>query len=613
MAFAHNTSISHTSRHSLRGSGFNLTGGAVGHVSPLPRTGEACPELVERGPGCEGQCHNPIPNPPPSRVPLPQMDTNVLYYGDNLHILRHHIPDDSIDLIYLDPPFNSSATYNVLFREESGAVSHAQIEAFEDTWHWGDATAQAYDQVERGQHQGVARMLKAMVDGLGHNQVTAYLSMMAIRLIELQRVLKPAGSIYLHCDPTTGHYLKVLLDAIFDPRNFLNEIVWKRSAAHSDRAQGAKHFGRIHDTLFVYTKSGDDHHRPWNTPYEKHRDAYIAKHYYLVEAETGRKYQLDNLTGPGGASKGNPLYEVLGVTRYWRYSREHMDELIRQGRVVQPRPGAVPRYKRYLDEMEGTPVQDVWYDIPPINSQAKERLGYPTQKPLQLLERVIETSSNPGDIVLDPFCGCGTAVHAAQKLGRQWVGIDITHLAIGLIRRRMKDAFPDLDIKVIGEPVDLTGARELAAQDKWQFQWWALDRLGAQPVAGKKKGADKGIDGVIPFFAGPKDDYKRAIVSVKGGEHVSSPMIRDLKGVLDREGEPIGILLTLALPTRDMLTEAAAAGFYENDFWKKKYPRLQIITVLDLLKGKKPDMPWGGSPFAKAPTEKEKAEQEAML
>ena len=544
------------------------------------------------------------------------MKTNVLYYGDNLDILRHHIPDESIDLIYLDPPFNSQATYNVLFREESGAVSHAQIEAFEDTWHWGEATAQAYDEVIRGQHQQVARMLGFMVDGLGHNQVTAYLTMMAIRLIELHRVIKSTGSIYLHCDPSASHYLKTLLDSIFDPRNFLNEVIWKRSSAHSDRAQGAKHFGRVHDVLLVYAKSGRLEDRPWNQPYEKHGQEYIHSHYASIEPDTGRRYQLDNITGPGGAAKGNPSYEVMGVTRYWRYSRERMDKLIKAGRIVQPRSGAVPRYKRYLDEMEGTPLQDAWTDIPPINSQARERLGYPTQKPLPLLERIIGTSSNPGGIVLDPFCGCGTAVHAAHKLGRQWIGIDITHLAIGLVRRRMQDAFPGLDIEVIGEPVDLTGAEELARKDKYQFQWWALDKLGAQPVAGKKKGSDKGIDGVVPFFAGNapgKSAYARAIVSVKGGEHAGVAAVRDLKGVLAREKEPIGILLTLNPPTKDMVTEAAASGFYESDFWKKKYPRVQIMTVPEVLKGKRPEMPWGGSPFAKAPTEKERAEQEAML
>jgi DNA modification methylase len=552
-----------------------------------------------------------------------ELKTNVLYYGDNLDILRRreYFPDESIDLIYLDPPFNSNRSYNVLFRESTGAASEAQIEAFEDTWHWGPAAARAYEEAQSGPHQKVARMLRAMVDGLGHNDVTAYLTMMAVRLVELHRVLKPTGSIYLHCDPTTGHYLKTQLDVIFDPCNFLNQIIWKRSSAHSDTAQGAKHFGRVHDTLLVYAKSGKFGERPWNQLYDRHAEDYVASHYKYVEPDTGRRYRLDNLTGPGGASKGNPAYEVMGVTRYWRYSRERMEELIRAGRVVQTRPGAVPQYKRYLDEMEGTPLQDIWADVPPINSQAKERLGYPTQKPLALVERIVNASSNPGDTVLDPFCGCGTAVHAAHKLGRRWIGIDITHLAIGLVRRRMQDAFPStgsgeapgLEIEVIGEPVDLAGARDLAQRDKYQFQWWALDRLGAQPVSGKKKGADLGIDGVIPFFAGPKEDYKRALVSVKGGEHVNVAMVRDLVGVLEREKEPIGVLLTLEPPTQPMITEAAAAGFYHNDFWQKDYPRVQILTVEEMLSGKRPQMPQGRSPFAQAPLEREERRTKRML
>jgi site-specific DNA-methyltransferase (adenine-specific) len=447
-------------------------------------------------------------------------------------------------------------------------------------------------------------MLRAMVDGLGHNQVTAYLAMMSIRLIELDRVLKGSGSIYLHCDPTSSHYLKIIMDAVFDPKNFINEVVWKRTSSHND----SKRFGRIHDTLLVY---GGSPSRTFNVLKRELDLSYIDKVYTRIDGE-GRRYRLDNISAPGGRG---PVYEWHGVTQAWRYTRANMEALYNAGRIKTYPDGRamINAYVRYLDESEGQPIQDWWDDIGVIAAPAKERLGYPTQKPLALLERIVRASSNPGDIVLDPFCGCGTAVHAAQKLGRQWIGIDITHLAIGLIRRRMRDAFPGVEIEVIGEPVDLTGARELALQDKYQFQWWALDRIGAQPVSGKKKGSDKGIDGVIPFFAGPKEDYKRAIVSVKGGEHSGVSALRDLNGVLKREGEPIGILLTLALPTRDMLTEAAAAGFYENDFWKNKYPRIQIITVLDLLNGKRPDLPWGAAPFAKAPTEREKAATERML
>jgi len=539
--------------------------------------------------------------------PSTALRTNVLYYGDNLDILRRreYFPDESIDLIYLDPPFNSNRSYNVLFRESTGAASEAQIEAFEDTWHWGPPAARAYEDAQSGPHQKVARMLRAMVDGLGHNDVTAYLTMMAVRLVELHRVLKPTGCMYLHCDPTTGHYLKLILDSVFGPTSFRNEVVWKRSAP---KGHAYTRFPSAHDLLLAYGKAVQP---TWNAQLTPHSDAYVESHYTHVEPETGRRYTLDNCMNPN-PNRPNLTYEWNGHVRVWRWTKQRMQRLHDEGRLVYTKTG-IPRYKRYLDEMPGTAVVDVWDDIPPINSQARERLGYPTQKPLALLERIINASSNPDDIVLDPFCGCGTAVHAAHKLGRRWIGIDITHLAIGLVRRRMQAAFPGIEIQVIGEPVDLAGARDLAQRDKYQFQWWALDRLGAQPVSGKKKGADLGIDGVIPFFAGPKEDYRRALVSVKGGEHVSVGMVRDLVGVLEREKEPIGVLLTLEPPTQPMVTEAASAGFYHNDFWQKEYPRVQILTIEEMLSGKRPDMPSTRSPFAQAPLEREERRTKRML
>jgi site-specific DNA-methyltransferase (adenine-specific) len=538
-----------------------------------------------------------------------ELKTNVLYYGDNLDILRRreYFPDESIDLIYLDPPFNSNRSYNVLFRESTGAASEAQIEAFEDTWHWGPAAAHAYEEAQSGPHQKVARMLRAMVDGLGHNDVTAYLTMMAVRLVELHRVLKPTGSIYLHCDPTASHYLKMLMDAVFGPSHFRNEIVWQRTSAHGD----SKKFGRVNDTILYCCKSD---RCTWNPQYAEHDPGYVEAFYRYNDPERG-PFRLDHIIrsstmGP----RPNLVYEYKGYTPKWgwRVTRDKLEALDRDGRLHLSKTGR-PYLKRFLNEMKGTALKALWTDIPPVGPQARERLGYPTQKPLTLLERIINVSSNPGDIVLDPFCGCGTAVHAAHKLGRRWIGIDITHLAIGLVRRRMQDAFPGLEIEVIGEPVDLAGARDLAQRDKYQFQWWALDRLGAQPVSGRKRGADLGIDGVIPFFAGPKEDYRRALVSVKGGEHVSVGMVRDLVGVLEREKEPIGLLLTLEPPTQPMVTEAAAAGFYHNDFWQKDYPRLQILTVEEMLAGKRPQVPQTRSPFAQAPLEREERHTKRML
>ncbi|MGB6836523.1 MAG: site-specific DNA-methyltransferase [Dehalococcoidia bacterium] len=525
-----------------------------------------------------------------------ELKTNVLYYGDNLEILRKHIPDESIHLIYLDPPFNSNRSYNVLFRESSGAGSEAQIEAFEDTWQWGPTAQGTYEEVMTGSHQRVARMLQAMVDGLGHNDVTAYLSMMAVRLVELHRVLKPTGSIYLHCDPTAGPYLRVLMDSVFGPRNFVNEVAWKRTSSHND----PKRFGRIHDTLLAYQKSSE---RVFNVLRRELDPAYVEKVYTRVD-EKGRRYRLGDISAPGGRG---PVYEWHGVTRPWRFTKEKMEALYAAGRIKTYPDGRpmINAYVRYLDESEGQPIQDWWDDIGVIAAPAKERLGYPTQKPLALLKRIIEASSNEGDIVLDPFCGCGTAVHAAHKLGRRWMGIDITHLAIGLIRRRMQDAFPGIEIEVIGEPVDLASARELASTKPKQFEYWVVDKLDAYPTGGK--GPD--LDGVKPFieFGGKA---KRVVISVKGTKSVNPEMIREVLGALGPD-KPIGILATLTKPTKGMVAQAAAAGFYDSS--GQKYQRVQMMTVREVLSGKRPSLPSPSSPFAKAPVEKKKGKQAEML
>jgi len=526
---------------------------------------------------------------------------NRLYYGDNLNVLREHVANDSVDLIYLDPPFNSNATYNVLFRAPAGRQSEAQIEAFQDTWQWGDSAARAFDDVLRSRHTATAALLRALQSFLGQSDVMAYLAMMAVRLIELHRVLKPNGSIYLHCDPTAGHYLKILMDSVF-PGLFRAHITWKRSSAHSDGKQGRRNYGRISDFLLFYSRSEE---WTWNREFASYDESYLTRFYRHVEPATGRRYRLSDMTGPGGAAKGNPEYEVLGVTRYWRYSHESMEALIRTGRVVQSKPGAVPQQKRYLDEMPGVALQDVWTDIPPISPQAEERLGYPTQKPLRLLERIIGVSSNEGDVVLDPFCGCGTAVHAAQKLGRAWIGIDVTHLAISLIERRLKDAFAGIDFEVHGTPRDLEGARDLAARDKYQFQWWAVSLVDAVPQGGKRKGADRGIDGIRWVRSGPRDtDVEQVLVSVKGGENVGVSMLRDLRGSVERERAIGGMFISLTDPTREMTREAAAAGFFESGFGR--HPVLQIISIRELLAGIKPDLPPLGRTegFRRAPRER---------
>jgi DNA modification methylase len=510
---------------------------------------------------------------------------NTLFYGDNLKILRDYIPSESVDLIYLDPPFNSSRSYNVLFKDESGIDSEAQITAFEDTWHWNQSAEETYHELVTQSPENISKMIAALRDFVGANQMMAYLVMMAIRLTELHRVLQPTGSLYLHCDPTASHYLKIILDTIFGVENFRNEIIWKRTSAHSDTKQGnVIHMGRIHDVIFLYTKT---EYAKRTEIYQPYREEYTKAFYRHIDQD-GRRYRLDNLSGPGGAAKGNPQYEFLGVTRYWRYTKEKMQQLYEQGRIIQTKPGTVPAYKRFLDEMPGVPLQDIWDDILPLGAQAAERLGYPTQKPLTLLERIINTSSKPGDTILDPFCGCGTAIAAAQKLERKWMGIDITHLSIALQKYRLEAMFPGIQFKVVGEPHDSGAAKRLAQDDRYQFQWWALSLIRAKPLGGQegskvgKKGSDKGIDGVITFIDDKTGKPKRVLVQVKSG-HVKSGDIRDLVGTIKRETATMGVFITLEPPSKDMVKEALSAGYYHSPGWNQDYPCIQIVTIEELL------------------------------
>jgi len=512
-------------------------------------------------------------------------DMNRLYYGDNLTVLRGCIADESVDLVYLDPPFNSQATYNVLFKSTAGEKSPAQIEAFEDTWHWGDEAELAFDGVMTGPNTDAAEMLRSM----------AYLAIMAVRLLELRRILKPTGSLYLHCDPSASHYLKILIDSIFGATNFKNEIVWKRTSAHSS----AKRYGPVHDVILFY---GASDAMNWIGGYQAYDEEYVKQRFARGE---GRPWKDADLTGSGvrHGETGNVWrgFDVTAKGRHWAYPPSELDKLDEQGLIYWPtKDGAWPRSKKYLDETKGVPLQDVWTDIFPINSQAQERLGYPTQKPQSLLERIIASSSNEGDIILDPFCGCGTTIHAAQKLRREWIGIDITHLAISLIEKRLKDAFPGISYEVHGTPKDLDGARDLALRDKYQFQWWAVSLVDAVPFAGKKKGADSGIDGLI-YFKPEGKTTEKAIVSVKGGENVNVAMVRDLAHVVDREKAKIGVFITLADSTGPMRTEAVKTGFYETLYGR--YPKLQILTIRELFDGKKPDIPLVESSFKKAPKE----------
>jgi site-specific DNA-methyltransferase (adenine-specific) len=534
---------------------------------------------------------------------------NELYYGDNLEVLRRYVKDESVDLVYLDPPFNSNQDYNVLFAEHDGTKSQAQIKAFGDTWHWDEGAARAYQEtVERG--ADVAKVMQAFRTFLGDNDMLAYLAMMAPRLMELHRVLAPTGSLYLHCDPTASHYLKMLLDSVFTVGNYHNEITWRRTSAH---ANVGKRYAVVQDRMLFYSKSEE---WTWNQLYIPYSAGYIESHYSQREPD-GRRFTTRDLTASMQRASSGQLYEWKGVrppsSRCWACGKEGMEQFEAKGLLTYS-PRGMPRLKLYLDEMPGVPCDDMWVDIPPINSQAQERLGYPTQKPEPLLERIITTSSNAGDLVLDPFCGCGTAIAVSERLKRRWIGIDITHLAITLIKHRLKDAFGD-DAKytVIGEPVSLSDAQVLAQSDPYQFQWWALGLVGARPVEGKK-GADKGIDGRLYFHDEPKAT-KQMIFSVKAGA-LHATYVRDLRGVVEREQAQIGVLISMEKPTQPMRSEAASAGFYQAPSLKR-YPRLQLLTIADLLAGKGIDYPSEqerkDATFKKAPRAKDEQPENQKL
>lgn len=508
---------------------------------------------------------------------------NKLYFGDNLGIMRDYIPDGSVDLIYLDPPFNSKATYNVLFEEKNGTQSAAQITAFEDTWHWGLESEEAYREVVTGGPKRLADLIQALRSFLGQNDMMAYVVMLAIRLLDMHRVLKSTGSIYLHCDPTASHYLKLIMDSIFGARHFRNEIIWRRTNAHNMKS---RQFPRIHDVLLFYSKTDQFLFKPEFTAYSEEqlrrykKDAsgrlFTGQDLTIVSTSASRKFEWRGTKPPPHRGWGLPI--------------EQLEELWRDGRILAKKDGS-PRLdglKVYLDEMPGKIADSIWADIPRVGNTSKERLGYPTQKPEALLERIIKASSNEGDLVLDPFCGCGTTITVAERLNRRWIGIDITHLAITLMKHRLESAFgPELSpYEVLGDPKDLKSAETLAKHDRYQFEWWALGKVAARPAQDKKKSADTGVDGEIAFFDDTSGRAKKIVVQVKSG-NVSVSQIRDLKGVMGREKAVIGAFITLKKPTGPMKTEAASAGFYELQTAGGvfRYPRLQILTIRELLDG----------------------------
>ena len=547
------------------------------------------------------------------------MAENVLYYGDNLEILRRYIKGETVDLVYLDPPFKSDQDYNILFAERNGSQAAAQIKAFEDTWHWDKVSAAAYQEIVETGPTRVSQVMQAFRTFLGENDMMAYLSMMAPRLVELQRAIKQTGSIYLHCDPTASHYLKMLMDAVFGIRNFRSEIIWRRTNAHN---KILRKYGPIHDVILFYTKTDNFVFHPGTRPYSK---GYIGERF--VHVDSRGRYQTNYLTGPGirtgDSGKEWRGFNPTKVGRHWAIpaslldflpdrgkgmnSQEKLECLFQQDLIVFPKKaGGQPMYKQYVGK--GVFYQDTWAyqpntrgvlynsdecideDVKYLESE-EEKLGFETQKPVGLLERIIKTSSDEQTIILDPFCGCGTTIVAAQKMNRRWIGIDITHLAVALMKHRLHDMFgSQVQYKVIGEPVSLPDAKALAENDPYQFQWWALGLVGARPIE-EMKGADRGIDGRLYFHDeadSKKGRTKQIILSVKSGK-VSVKDVRDLRGVVEREEAQIGVLICMQKPTRDMRRESASAGFYKSHWGT--HQKLQILTIEELLTGHKIDYP----------------------
>ena len=554
---------------------------------------------------------------------------NLLYYGDNLDVLRRHVRDETVDLCYIDPPFNSQRNYNQIYNNVGGE-DRAQEQAFIDTWVWDDHAKECFEQVLFNVNNTQTRQSVDLIRGLdtvlGRDSLFAYLVSMTVRMGEIRRVLKPTGSFYLHCDPTASHYLKLIGDSIFCGQggDFKNEIIWKRSGAHSDGKQGAKQCGRIHDVILFYTKSDK---WTWNPVYTAYDESYVAQMYRHVDPANGKRFQDDNLTAakPGGdvsyewrikRKLGSEDWEAdledeyktpredyvyLGVPpydgRYWAYSKENMIEFAKSGRLYYRSTG-MPRYKRYYDEMPGVPLQDIWNDISPLGAKAAERLGYPTQKPEVLLERIIEASSNEGDTILDAYCGCGTTTAVAQRLNRRWIGIDITYQSISLVLRRLEQAYGPEVLDYItqdGIPRDMRSAVALAHKKddrvRKEFEKWAvLTYTNNRAVINGKKGADGGIDGTAYFMTGKRDNAK-IVFQVKSG-HVGRGDVAKLRGDMEKEQAELAVLITLEEPSGPMLKDARAAGSYHHEMMGRSYDRIQIVKVKDIIeRGKRLDIP----------------------
>lgn len=569
---------------------------------------------------------------------------NTLFFGDNLEILQKHVPAGSVDLVYLDPPFNSKRDYSLLFKEKDGSDSAAQMVAFEDTWTWNQTSELAFRQIVASAPNRVVDCVEALRTLIGENDMLAYLVMMAQRLVELHTVLKPTGSLYLHCDPAASHYLKIVLDAIFGPERFRNEIIWRRTGAHGK----TKRYGPIHDVILYYTKSKQF---TWNQPYRPYMRGHVKEHFEQDAQGWKTAYYGNVMTGSGtrGGESGKPWKGVdpTAKGRHWAIpgkliegfeddvegmtQHQKMDLLWDRGLIKFVEGDTWPIYERYITPTDGTPVGDVWAyqpytegtvfgteegvdaDVRWLNPRDKERLGYPTQKPVSLLERIVGASSNEGDVVLDPFCGCGTTIDAAQRLGRRWVGIDVTTLSVDLMDSRLRTTYGESvrdTYDILGVPRDLAGAQSLFEQNPFEFERWCVTQVSGQP--NEKQVGDRGIDGVIRFPLDAKGSTGKIMVSVKGGA-TNPGHVRDLIGTVDTTRAAMGIFIMLKKPTRGILEAAARSGTYTHPSTHQSYPKIQVMTVEDLLAFKRPDAPSAVNPYYTAKRYIEQMEQAELF
>lgn len=561
---------------------------------------------------------------------------NELYYGDNLDVLRRKIAATSVDLCYIDPPFNSKRNYFQIYNNQ-GSEDRAQAQAFVDTWNWGDEAREGLEYIldlerlnpragdTRWTEQTV-ELIRGLEKVLGRGSLLAYLVHMTLRIVEIHRVLKPTGSFYLHCDQTASHYLKLVLDAVFCGQggDFRNQVIWQRTAAKGD---AKNKFGAVHDVIFYFTKS---QHAQMKPIYADKDDAYLGR-FTLDDGDGRGKYRLAPLDSPN--FRPNLTYEYKGYSppnKGWRVKRELMEQLDAEGRLAFPKlkTGRIAR-KHFLAEQEGRKLADVWVDLPPLQAASAERLGYPTQKPEALLERIIKASSNEGDTVLDAYCGCGTTVAVAQRLGRRWIGIDITYQSIALILKRLQERYADewpaieANIKLDGVPRDLASAIALANRkdDKTrkEFEKWAvLSFSNNQARINEKKGGDGGIDGIGLFFI-DKDTNGRCIIQVKSGK--TGPRdLRDLSGTVQREKADIGVLICMDMPTKAMRDEMTAAGKYVHPTIGREYDRLQVVTIAEMFPNveqgrpaRRLDLPWARTDTVKKAAAKGDADKQQTL